>query len=44
LSLNKLQPGDTIYFTFDIQNGDFLITDYALTMQENMQEHDHDHD
>ena len=42
LSINKLQPGDTIYFTFDIQNGDFLITDYALTIQENRQEHDHD--
>jgi Cu(I)/Ag(I) efflux system membrane fusion protein len=42
LSINKLQPGDSIYLTFDIQNGDFLITDYAFTMQENRQEHDHD--
>ena len=42
LSLNKLQQGDKIHFTFDIQNGDFLITDYALTMQGNGQEHDHD--
>ena len=42
LFLNKLQQGDKIHFTFDIQNGDFLITDYALTMQGNEQVHDHD--
>ena len=50
LSLNTLQQGDKIHFTFDIQNGDFLITDYVLTMQEKMhekmqekvQEHKHD--
>jgi Cu(I)/Ag(I) efflux system membrane fusion protein len=38
LLLNTLQQGDKIHFTFEIQNGDFLITDYALSTQE----HNHD--
>jgi Cu(I)/Ag(I) efflux system membrane fusion protein len=38
LPLKTLQQGDKIDFTFEVQNGDFLITDYALTKQE----HNHD--
>jgi Cu(I)/Ag(I) efflux system membrane fusion protein len=38
LSLTTLQQGDKIDFTFEVQNGDFLIIDYALTKQE----HNHD--
>lgn len=38
LSLNSLQHGDKLHFTFEINNDDFLITDYALTEQE----HNHD--
>jgi Cu(I)/Ag(I) efflux system membrane fusion protein len=30
VSLNQLQQGDKIYFTFEIQNGDFVITDYVV--------------
>ena len=41
-SLNKLQQGDKIEFTFEVQNGDFLITDYAVVIQEQKQEHNHD--
>jgi Cu(I)/Ag(I) efflux system membrane fusion protein len=50
--LNELQQGDKIRFTFEIKNGDFLITDYALILNEQeqmpmqmempMQEHNHD--
>jgi Cu(I)/Ag(I) efflux system membrane fusion protein len=36
--LDKLQQGDKIHFTFEIQNGDFVITDYTLAKQE--QSHD----
>jgi Cu(I)/Ag(I) efflux system membrane fusion protein len=32
--LDSLQQGDKIHFTFEIQNGDFVITDYVLSMQE----------
>jgi Cu(I)/Ag(I) efflux system membrane fusion protein len=50
LFLNELQQGDKIRFTFEIKNGDFLITDYALILNEQeqeqmpmpMQEHNHD--
>ncbi|MFT4809972.1 MAG: Cu(I)/Ag(I) efflux system membrane fusion protein [Paraglaciecola sp.] len=42
VSLNKLQKGDKIAFTFEIRNGDFLITDYALISQQQKQEHNHD--
>jgi Cu(I)/Ag(I) efflux system membrane fusion protein len=44
--LNKLQQGDKIHFTFEIQNGDFLITDAALANQEHKPEHkqEHNHD
>jgi Cu(I)/Ag(I) efflux system membrane fusion protein len=42
VSLNKLQKGDKIAFTFEIRNGDFLITDYALISQQQKQGHNHD--
>jgi Cu(I)/Ag(I) efflux system membrane fusion protein len=42
MTLSKLQQGDKIHFTFEIRNGDFLITDYALIPQEQKQEHNHD--
>jgi Cu(I)/Ag(I) efflux system membrane fusion protein len=42
VSLNELQQGDKIHFTFEIRDGDFLITDFALTLQEQKQEHNHD--
>jgi Cu(I)/Ag(I) efflux system membrane fusion protein len=35
--LNELQQGDKIRFTFEIKNGDFLITDYALILNEQEQ-------
>ena len=38
LLLDKLQQGDKIHFTFEIQEGEFVITDYALSKQE----HNHD--
>jgi Cu(I)/Ag(I) efflux system membrane fusion protein len=44
--LNELQQGNKIRFTFEIKNGDFLITDYVLIIQEQEQEpmqgHSHD--
>jgi Cu(I)/Ag(I) efflux system membrane fusion protein len=40
VSLNQLQQGDKIYFTFEIQNGDFVITDYAVIKHADDQEHD----
>jgi Cu(I)/Ag(I) efflux system membrane fusion protein len=44
--LNELQQGDKIRFTFEIKNGDFLIIDYVLILQEQEQEqmqgHNHD--
>ncbi len=42
VSLTELQQGDKIHFTFEIRDGDFLITDVALTLQEQKQEHSHD--
>jgi Cu(I)/Ag(I) efflux system membrane fusion protein len=42
VSLTKLQKGDKIHFTFEIRDGDFLITDFALTPQEQKREHNHD--
>lgn len=46
VSLNELQQGDKIRFTFEIQNDALLITDYALLTHEPMpmpmQEHNHD--
>lgn len=42
LALNKLQAGDKIHFTFEIQSSDFLITDYMLVKQEPKQEDNHD--
>jgi Cu(I)/Ag(I) efflux system membrane fusion protein len=42
VSLTGLQQGDKIHFTFEIRDGDFLITDFALTLQEQKQEHNHD--
>jgi Cu(I)/Ag(I) efflux system membrane fusion protein len=42
VSLKKLQHGDKIHFTFEVQNGHFLITDYALITQQQKQEHNHD--
>jgi Cu(I)/Ag(I) efflux system membrane fusion protein len=42
LILNELQQGDKIHFTFEIRYGDFFITDFALTLQEQKQEHNHD--
>jgi Cu(I)/Ag(I) efflux system membrane fusion protein len=36
--LNELQQGDKIRFTFEIKNGDFLIIDYVLILQEQEQE------
>jgi Cu(I)/Ag(I) efflux system membrane fusion protein len=38
LTLDQLEQGKKINFTFEIQNGDFLITDYVFTDQE----HNHD--
>ena len=38
LLLDELKQGDKIHFTFEIQNGDFVITDYGLSKQE----HNHD--
>jgi Cu(I)/Ag(I) efflux system membrane fusion protein len=38
LALDQLKQGERIHFTFEIQNGDFLITDYTLIIQE----HNHD--
>jgi Cu(I)/Ag(I) efflux system membrane fusion protein len=40
--LNELQQGDKIRFTFEIKNGDFLITDYALILNEHEHEHEHE--
>lgn len=34
LLLEALQQGDKIHFTFEIKNGDFVITDYGLSEQE----------
>ena len=46
--LNKLKRGNKIRFTFEIKNGDFLITDYVLIIQEQEQEQEqmqgHNHD
>ena len=42
LSLKQLQTGNKIHFTFVIQDGDFVIIDYALDNQEHNQEHNHD--
>jgi Cu(I)/Ag(I) efflux system membrane fusion protein len=42
VSLTELQKGDKIHFTFEIRDGDFLITDFALTLQVQKQEHNHD--
>jgi Cu(I)/Ag(I) efflux system membrane fusion protein len=38
LLFDNLTQGDKIHFTFEIQNGDFVITNYALSNQE----HNHD--
>ncbi|MFT5837879.1 MAG: hypothetical protein ACI9UT_000369, partial [Flavobacteriales bacterium] len=47
-TINQLQAGDKIYFTFEIQNDDFVITDYVLTNQDHYQEQEqeqvHSHD
>jgi Cu(I)/Ag(I) efflux system membrane fusion protein len=42
VSITGLQQGDKIHFTFEIRDGDFFITDFALTPQEQKQEHNHD--
>jgi Cu(I)/Ag(I) efflux system membrane fusion protein len=42
VSLTEFKQGDKIHFTFEIRDGDFLITDVALTRQERKQEHNHD--
>jgi Cu(I)/Ag(I) efflux system membrane fusion protein len=46
VTINQLQAGDKIYFTFEIQNDDFVITDYVLTNQDQYQEQEqvHSHD
>lgn len=42
LSLIAMQPGDKIHFTFEIQNDDFVVTEYALISQAPKQERQHD--
>jgi Cu(I)/Ag(I) efflux system membrane fusion protein len=42
VTIKPLQVENKIHFTFEIQNGDFVITDYVLTGLDHNQVNSHD--